>query len=240
MSTDSTHDATGTPEPHRSLPRRRIASGELLFVRLETPRTLPAYPSFHDRLATTDTWNNRSRDQALSPAASSSRYSTSPWHGDSDSSFDRADSVASNSYSDTSFAPPSAGHRRHSTSSSEALSWREKQARRTAAAEAVRQAVSNGTLDANSYTDGQLYSVKAEAEKHCAPPARDEGGGGATAHKGKKRRRTSGLEGREGQIAHAVKIRRLEGPPHDETDSEDGPAEQVEEVEVDLTKLLGM
>ncbi|BGP34453.1 hypothetical protein JCM10296v2_006273 [Rhodotorula toruloides] len=240
MSTSNARDATDTPVPRRSPPRRRIASGELLFVRLETPRILPSYPSFRDRLTATDTWNNPSHDQTLSPAASSSRYSTSPWHGDSDFSFDRADSIASTSYSNTSLASSTTSKRRHSTSSSDTLSWRERQATRTAAVEAVREAVSNGTLDANSYTDGHLYSVKAEAEKHCTPPPRDEGGA-ATRHKGKKRKRASGLEGREGQVAHAVKIRRLEGPPHNEADSaEVGPAEQVEEVEVDLTKLLGM
>ncbi|BGP26797.1 hypothetical protein JCM10295v2_005757 [Rhodotorula toruloides] len=237
MPSRSNKDATDAPTRRRSPPPHRIASGELLFVRLETPRTIPSYPSYRDRLAGTDTWSHISLDHVPFPSAGSSRYTTS---ADTDASSDRAESVARTSYSETSLASPSSRHRRYSTGSpSETLTWCEKQARRTAAAEAVREAVSNDTLDANSYTDGQLYAVKVEAEKHCTLPPRGEGDYEEATHS-RKRRRTSGLEGREGQIAHALKVRRLEALPHDEGDSENAPAGQVEEVEVDLTKLLGM
>ncbi|BGP42489.1 hypothetical protein JCM10450v2_006584 [Rhodotorula kratochvilovae] len=244
----SSSSSTSTPRAPSKASHALQGRPHLTLLAPEQAAPIPAYPSFKDRLHATNTWDRPSRTPTSPPAA------PLPHTAHSTSSLPLATSLSPKpralsplSAAEAPYSPPAAPLRARASfkagstasssrasgssgsSGSSKTSWRAVQ---TAQAHAVRQAVQQGKLDANAYTDGQLHVVKQQAAREFLavhPGAEVDGGR-------KRRRRGGGGEGRQGQVAKAVKTRRLGCATGGGASSE----EERVEVEVDLGRMLGM
>lgn len=242
-----------------------IRSVGLTFLTNETPQQLGPLPSFQDRLTATDTWSSRPwGSYNASASASSSSGGT------------RAGSFSPTSTESVSSGPPAPRRRSRSSvqasvSSSTASSSRSRKSQspeveraadpilpaaarralRRAQDEAVQRAVAEGTLKAESCTEGQIGAIKAQAasrfvRSHAVSAAPEERSGSTS---GSKRSRPH-MDGHAAQVVNAVKTRRIDsgrrkrvvasaGTSRSSESGSGGDEERVE-VEVDLRKLLGI
>ncbi|GAA5988780.1 hypothetical protein JCM10908_006167 [Rhodotorula pacifica] len=247
----------------------------LTFLSSETPQALGPLPSFQDRLSATDTWNTRpwssystssssSGSHAASAGASSASRPTSVESTSSSVHTARGLSWstvgASTSSSIIGGSSSDGGRSRTRQSHSPEvdrndpppppMSASTRRALRRAEDQAVQHAVAQGILKADSYTEGQVRAVKARAASKFVRSHAIAEEEHAESKVGTKRSRRH-IDGRAGQVASAVKARRIDssgrkrvvqaGISGGESGSggEDDEEEPVE-VEVDLRKLLGI
>ncbi|GJN93479.1 hypothetical protein Rhopal_006536-T1 [Rhodotorula paludigena] len=224
----------------------RSSGPSLAFFRLENRVEIPPYPSFSERLSGTDTWTQTSSTRGTpfsprdpSPATSSACAPHTAASRRSSSSTSRksiAKSFSPDSEVDELEPVPAAPLRpRSSSAPSPHPSARVKRDLQVAQARAVRSAVQQGRLDPNSYTDGQLWSVKQEATRAFL----DEHPGALSgSDSGTKRRRRGKGAPRvgTGQVGRAVKTRRLGSRAS--AGGSDG--EQDEEVKVQTDELMAL
>lgn len=244
----------------------------LRFLANETPRALGSLLSFQDRLSATDTWNSRlwsSYNTPPPPAtwsgavrAGSAHAAASPTSPESASpapcTSRRASTSSVTATSSSSTTPSSRTRRRNSQSRemdrSEPMPSAIRVGRRAAEDKALQRAVARGEIKADSYTEGQMRATKASA---AVDLLRSHGGAvrehAASIGRGKRSYTYTEAGGRAGQVASAVKTRRLdthrrkhvvaagisEGESGGGGDGEDERPYSVE-VEVDLRKLLGV
>ncbi|GAA5821788.1 hypothetical protein JCM3770_000145 [Rhodotorula araucariae] len=228
--------STGTASRPPSTPLRV----HLTLVPPEHAAPIPAYPGFSDRLHATDTWERPSRMPVSPPAAPRLRTASSPSPAASLSPKPCALSPLS-AATEAPCSPPAVPRRARTSSQTGSTApgrpggssgaskptWRAVWA---AQADAVRQAVQQGQLDANTYTDGQLHVVKQQAARQfLAGHPGAEGGDGK-----KRRRRASDVEGRWGQVVKAVKTRQSTWA------TSGAGSDDYEAVEVDLGEMLGL
>ncbi|GAA5995848.1 uncharacterized protein JCM10292_004785 [Rhodotorula paludigena] len=242
-----TRSSTDTGESSFS----RSSGPSLAFVRLEDRVEVPAYPSFSDRLRGTDTGTQTSstRGTPFSPRDPSPTMSSAcAPHTAASTNSRRSSSSTSRKSVAKSFSPesevdelesvPAAPLRpRSSSAPSPHPSVRVKRDLQVAQARAVRSAVQQGRLNPNSYTDGQLWSVKQEATRAFL----DEHPGALSGSDSGTKRRRSGKGAPRvgmGQVGRAVKTRRLESRAS--ADGSDGEQDGEVEVQVDLGRLLWM
>ncbi|GAA5942999.1 hypothetical protein JCM3775_000228 [Rhodotorula graminis] len=255
------HRSSSSTSTASRAPPSPLRGPRLEFISPEPVVAIPAYPSFKDRLSATDTWTKPSPAPAGRPtpallpvprAGSSSSASRT-----ASTSLTPSLSPAPRAHSSRSTISPRTHPyqraRSNSTSSSATASSGASTSTapqlQAAQAAAVRAALQHGRLDANSYTDGQLYAIREGAARAFARRGGGGGGGGrgevegqaqARGEGGKKRkRRGAGIEGREGGVVKAVKVRRSESCAVDGEGSED-EGEVPVKVEVDLRRMLGM
>lgn len=115
----------------------------------------------------------------------------------------------------------------------------------------MQRAVAEGTLKAESYTEGQVGAIKAQAasrfvRSHAAAAAPEEP---SRSTSGIKRSRAH-VDGHAAQVVNAVKTRRIDSGGRKRvvtsagtsrsSESGSGDDEERVEVEVDLCKLLGI
>lgn len=251
--------------PTAGAPGKRTVG--LTFLTNDPPQHLVPLPSFQDRLTATDTWNTRPWSSYNASASSSGSSggtragSFSPTSTESVSSGPPAPRRNSRTSVQASTSSSTAGSSRSRNRKSQSpeveraaapiLPAAARRALRRAQDEAVQRAVAEGTFKAESYTEGQIEAIKAQAasrfvRSHAADTAAPEEGSGSTS--GIKRPRL-GMDGHAAQVVNAVKTRRI-GPGRRKrvvnagmsTSSESGSGgdEERVEVEVDLRKLLGI
>lgn len=226
----------------------------LVLVAPEQPTSIPSYPSFRDRLQATDTWSGPvasagQRTSSVPPPArlprspSSSLSSLAPSLSPPPRTTSSLSPANDHSTRSSSARPSSKRARSRSSASSGSSGTGKHHALRTAQAAAVRRAVQQGKLDANTYTDGQLYAVKESAARAFGGGSGGGGGDGSSANeegRGKKRqRRGSGVGGRAGHVFKEVQVKRASCAVDGEGSEAEAEAE-AEQVEVDLGKMLGL
>ncbi|BGP42494.1 hypothetical protein JCM10450v2_006592 [Rhodotorula kratochvilovae] len=238
----SSSSSTSTPRAPSTASHASQGHPHLTLLAPEQAAPIPAYPSFKDRLHATNTWDRPSRAPTSPPDA------PLPHTARSTSSLPLAASLSPKpralsplSATETPYSPPAAPLRARasskagSTASSSRASGSSGSSKTSWCAVRTEQGTpcarrSSRALDTNAYKDGQLHVVKQQAAREFLtvhPGAEVDGGR-------KWRRRGGAGEGRQGQVAKAVKTRRLGCVTGGGASSD----EERVEVEVDLGKRL--